>query len=59
MISVFGQDTFSDTFSSVSYSNNNGTQNFSGNWVETNETTNPSAGRILINSNQLRFRNLD
>jgi len=33
--------------------------NFAADWVETNETTNPTAGRILINSNQLRFQNLD
>ena len=32
---------------------------FASNWVETNETTSPSAGRILINSNQLRFQNMD
>ena len=59
VLSAMGQVTYSDTFSSVSYSNNDGTNNFSGNWVETNETTSPSGGRILINSNQLRFRNLD
>jgi len=53
------QETFSDTFSSVSYANNNGSLNFATNWIETNETTSPSGGRILINSNQLRFRNLD
>ncbi len=58
-ISVVGQVTYSDTFSSVSYGNNDGSNSFSGNWVETNETTSPSGGRILINSNQLRFRNLD
>ncbi|MEJ2162461.1 MAG: Calx-beta domain-containing protein, partial [Robiginitalea sp.] len=33
--------------------------NFSADWVESNETTDPSAGRIQINSNQLRFDNLD
>ena len=57
--SVIGQVTYSDTFSSVSYSNNDGTNSFSGGWVETNETTDPASGRILINSNQLRFQNLD
>ncbi|MBT8177995.1 MAG: sodium:calcium exchanger, partial [Eudoraea sp.] len=58
-LSVVGQVTYSDTFSSVSYGNNDGSNSFSGNWVETNETTSPSGGRILINSNQLRFQNLD
>lgn len=33
--------------------------NFATSWSETNETTSPSAGRILINSSQLRFRNMD
>ncbi len=53
------QETFRDNFNSVSYSNNNGTKDFFGAWTESNETTNPSAGRILITSNKLRFRNLD
>ncbi len=56
---VVAQETFLDNFNTVSYSNNNGTANFSGDWVESGETTSPSAGRILINSNQLRFQNLD
>ncbi len=54
-----GQETYIDNFSSVSYSNNDGTASFASGWVETNEGTDPSGGRILINSNQLRFRNLD
>ena len=54
-----GQVTYSDTFSSVSYTNNDGTGSFSAGWIETGETTSPSSGRILINSNQLRFRNMD
>ncbi len=56
---VMAQETYLDNFSSVSYSNNNGTQNFSGNWVETNETTDPANGRIQINGSRLRFQNLD
>ncbi len=56
---VCGQDTYLDNFNTVSYSNNNGSLNFAADWVETNETTSPSGGRILINTNQLRFRNLD
>jgi len=55
----YGQGTFLDNFNTTSYSNNNGTANFATNWVETNETTDPANGRILINSNQLRFQNLD
>lgn len=58
-IETFGQDTYLDNFNTTSYSNNNGTLNFATNWVETNETTSATGGRILITSNQLRFRNLD
>ncbi len=56
---IYAQETYRDDFNTVSYGNNNGTSGFTGNWVETNETTNPNSGRIRINSNQLRFRNLD
>ncbi|MEP3210458.1 MAG: C-type lectin domain-containing protein [Maribacter sp.] len=56
---VRGQDTFADNFQSVSYANSDGTELFLGNWSETGETTSPSGGRIRINSNQLRFTNLD
>ena len=53
------QQTFSDNFNTVSYANNNGTSNFSGDWAESGETTSPTTGRIQINSSQLRFQNLD
>jgi len=59
VVQVYGQGTFLDNFNTTSYSNNNGTANFATSWVETNETTDPANGRILINSNQLRFQNLD
>ncbi|MFD2588174.1 Calx-beta domain-containing protein [Croceitalea marina] len=58
-IGVHGQETFFDSFSAVSYSNNNGSQNFSSNWTEQNDDGSPSAGRILITGNRLRFNNLD
>ncbi|WP_343488482.1 Calx-beta domain-containing protein [Allomuricauda sp. d1] len=53
------QETFLDNFSSVSYSNNDGSQNFSSNWTEQNDGGSPSGGRIRVNSNRLRFRNMD
>ena len=56
---VRSQDTFGDNFQSVNYSNNDGTQNFSANWVENGETTNVTSGSISIVNNQLRFINLD
>ncbi|GAA0718947.1 hypothetical protein GCM10009430_17680 [Aquimarina litoralis] len=59
-IHLFGQDTFLDDFNPANYSGNDGTQNWNGDWVENDfGGTNPAGGRILINSNQLRFRNFD
>jgi len=58
-IEMFGQDTYADTFSSSSYTQNNGNQNFAAGWDETNDDNSPNNGRIRVNSNQLRFRNLD
>nr|WP_286943956.1 Calx-beta domain-containing protein [Allomuricauda sp.] len=49
------QDTYYDTFSSVSYSNNDGTQNWSTNWIESGDDNSPSGGYIRITGNQLRF----
>ncbi|MCW5515730.1 C-type lectin domain-containing protein [Muriicola sp. Z0-33] len=56
-----GQETIADNFQTVSYSNNDGSLNFLTNWAESGsgETTDPSAGRIRVNSNELRFRNMD
>ncbi|WP_190811532.1 proprotein convertase P-domain-containing protein [Flagellimonas sp. S3867] len=56
---VSGQDTYRDDFSSTSYTNNNGTQNFSGNWVEVSDDGSASGGRIEIVGNELEFNNLD
>ena len=52
------QDTFSDTFSSVSYSNNDGTQNFTSNWSESNDDGSSSSGNIRITGNELRFEDI-
>ena len=57
-IPFFGQNTYSDTFSSVSYSNNNGNTNFSTNWIETSDDNSASGGRIRITGNELRFHRL-
>jgi hypothetical protein len=53
------QITYLDNFNTTAYSNNNGTMNFSANWVETGDDASPNGGRIRINSNQLRFEDLD
>ena len=54
-ITITAQDTFSDTFSSVSYANNDGTQNWSSNWQEFNDNNNPANGYIRVTNNELRF----
>ncbi|WP_405207916.1 beta strand repeat-containing protein [Aquimarina sp. LLG6339-5] len=57
---IFGQDTFLDNFTPANYTGNDGTQNWNGGWTENDfGGTNSGAGRILINNNQLRFRNFD
>lgn len=58
-LATFGQQTYLDTFSSISYSQNNGNSNFSSNWTESNDDGSSNSGRIRVNSNQLRFNNLD
>ncbi|MDX1331907.1 MAG: hypothetical protein R3252_02660, partial [Robiginitalea sp.] len=57
--SALAQETYLDTFSSQSYSNNDGTQQFSGNWIESGDDNDPGDGRIEINNDQLRFQNID
>jgi len=54
----YGQETFLDNFNTTSYSNNNGTQNFSGNWNEINDNNNSTSGRIQITGNELRFEDI-
>ncbi|MGB5404877.1 MAG: hypothetical protein WBN13_12960, partial [Robiginitalea sp.] len=53
------QETYLDTFSSESYSNNDGTRDFSGNWTESGEDSDPDRGRIRIRDDQLGFRDID
>ncbi|MDO6855291.1 Calx-beta domain-containing protein [Cellulophaga lytica] len=53
---VIGQETYLDRFSNVSYSNNNGSSNFSTNWIETGDSNNgPTSQYIRISSNRLEF----
>ena len=56
---LMAQDTFWDNFNSASYSNNNGTLSFSEDWQESGDDNDVNNGRIQINSNQLRFQNMD
>ena len=53
---VLGTNTVKDTFSSTSYSNNNGTQSWSSSWSETDAGgSGASGGDIRVNSSQLRI----
>lgn len=51
------QETFRDNFSSVSYTNSDGTQDWSGNsWIEEDDTNlGPTSQYIYINNNRLTF----
>ena len=44
-----------DTFNSVSYSRNDGSENWANNWTESGETTSPSAGNVRIYTNAVRM----
>ena len=37
-----------DNFTTVAYTNNDGTVNWAGNWTETNDDNNANAGQIRI-----------
>ncbi|WP_234424201.1 S-layer family protein [Aquimarina sp. Aq107] len=52
---LFSQETYRDNFSTVSYANNNGSQNWAGNWIETNDNNSPNNGFIRITGGDLRF----
>jgi uncharacterized repeat protein (TIGR01451 family) len=47
--------TYLDQFSSVSYSRNDGSQNWAGNWIETNDDGSPSNGYISVVSTSLQL----
>lgn len=50
------QETFRDNFNTASYSNNNGTQNFSSDWIESGDTdSGPTAQYIYITGSRLNF----
>ncbi|WP_298506242.1 Calx-beta domain-containing protein [uncultured Maribacter sp.] len=55
---LLAQETYRDNFSSVSYSNNDGTLNFSGNWNEVNDGNSAANGRIRITGGDLRFEDI-
>ncbi|TKB63018.1 MAG: DUF4347 domain-containing protein, partial [Nitrospira sp.] len=53
---ILGTETVKDTFSTESYSNNNGTQSWSSSWTETDASGGgASGGDVRVNSGQLRI----
>ncbi len=55
----YAQETVRDEFGTVSYANNDGSVNWSGDWDEINDNDNASNGEIRITGNRLRFRAID
>lgn len=47
-------DRVADTFSTVAYTNQNGTMNWAGDWTETNDDNNANAGEIRVTGGELR-----
>ena len=58
-VTGFAQETYSDTFSTASYANNNGSKNWTTDWQETNDDNDPSNGKIQITGNELRFHGIN
>ena len=52
---VYSQGTYLDNFNTAAYNNNNGTLNFSTNWIESGDDNSASGGYIRITGNELRF----
>ena len=57
---AIGDPTVRDEFSTVSYSNNNGTQNWISNWTETGDgSPSPSSGYVRVSSGALYLKSTD
>ena len=48
-----------DEFGAAAYTNNNGTLNWSGNWIESGDDLSATAGDILVSGGQLSFSGLE
>ena len=61
---ICSQETYRDNFTISNYGNNNGSQNFSTDWIEANDGGSPNNGNIQINTpflgnGRLRFEDID
>ncbi len=56
---VTGGDTYADNFGTAAYNNNDGSQNFGGNWTETGDdgSATTTTGKIFITGGVLRVSN--
>jgi serine protease AprX len=54
-----GDPTVRDEFGSVSYSNNDGTQSWAGDWIETADDRLPASGNVKISNGSLQLRDKD
>ena len=52
-------DTFADNFSSVSYSNQDGSHNWASDWDESGDNGNPNSGDIEIDNGELHLQDDD
>ena len=52
-------ETYRDNFNSTSYGNHDGSMNWSGNWVETNDNGSANSGDIQISGNRLEIKDDD
>ncbi|PXX96185.1 hypothetical protein DF185_20615 [Marinifilum breve] len=55
---IFAQETVRDEFGLRRYDNNDGTQNWSTNWIESNDSNGATGGRIQVNGSRLRFEDI-
>ena len=54
-----GASTLRDEFNTASYSNNDGSESWSGDWIETHDNANPTYGDILIFEGELMIKDDD
>ncbi|MFY7671722.1 PA14 domain-containing protein, partial [Tenacibaculum sp. MEBiC06402] len=58
-IQVNSQINYLDTFSTVSYANNDGIADFASNWIEDSDDGSSASGKVLVSGGSLLFDNLD
>lgn len=54
---TLSRSAVADAFATVAYTNNNGTRNWGGNWVETNDNNSATNGNFRVTGGELRLTN--